>query len=87
MAILLAFLFPATGVVRALNSLARSSILKSRNQLQIALKTGTLCMAVRSNTWIPHKGDMMDFIHGTSNRCIFHVEPKLCGVFFRWLGG
>ena len=54
-----AFLFPAAGVSRGLNSIARGILVTtSRNEADLdrAAAAGALCMVVRTNEWRPVAG-------------------------------
>lgn len=52
-----AILFPTFGVIRALNFIVRHPLLTTRNDLEVAARSGALCMLVRSSSWKPRKGD------------------------------
>ena len=52
-----AILFPTTGVKRALNLIFRHPRLTSQNDLDVAARSGALCMLVRSRDWKPQQGD------------------------------
>ena len=55
--VLAAILFPTTGVKRALNLIFRHPIMTAKNDLDVAARSGALCMLVRSSTWKPQQGD------------------------------
>ena len=48
---------PAFGVIRAFNFIIRHPLLTAENDLEVAARSGALCMLVRSSTWKPQKGD------------------------------
>jgi hypothetical protein len=50
-------LFPGFGVKRAFNFIIRRPYLTAKNDLQMAARSGALCMLVRSSSWKPQKGD------------------------------
>ncbi|KAK0202165.1 hypothetical protein DFS33DRAFT_1386457 [Desarmillaria ectypa] len=55
-------LFPASGVARGLNSVARGILIfanRGGSDLQKAAAAGALCMVVRTNTWTPVAGHTM----------------------------
>ena len=52
-----AILFPTTGVKRALNLIFRHPRLTSKSDLDVAARSGALCMLVRSPNWKPQQGD------------------------------
>jgi len=52
-----AILFPTFGVIRALNFIIRHPVLTAKNDLEMAARSGALCMLVRSPSWKPQKGD------------------------------
>ena len=54
-----AILFPTTGVKRALNLIFRHPrlTLTSKSDLDVAARSGALCMLVRSRSWKPREGD------------------------------
>jgi hypothetical protein len=58
-AVVLALFFPSSGVIRALDSILRSSRLRRTNDAQRAAKAGALCMVVRSPDWEPQRDDVI----------------------------
>lgn len=52
-----AILFPTFGVIRALNFIVRHPVLTAKNNLEMAARSGALCMLVRSSSWKPQQGD------------------------------
>ena len=52
-----AIFFPTFGVIRALNFIVRRPLLTAKNDLQLAARSGALCMLARSSNWKPQKGD------------------------------
>jgi hypothetical protein len=58
-AVILALFFPSSGVIRALDSILRSSRLLQTNEAQRAAKAGALCMVVRTDKWKPQPGDVI----------------------------
>ena len=53
-----AILSPTLGVKRAFNSIFRHPRLPmTKDELEVAARSGALCMLVRSSTWKPQKGD------------------------------
>ena len=52
-----AIFFPTTGVKRAFNLIIRCPRLTAKNDLELAARSGALCMLVRSPSWKPQKGD------------------------------
>jgi hypothetical protein len=58
-AVTLALFFPSSGVIRALDSILRSSRLRKSNEVQRAAKAGALCMVVRTSDWKPRAGDVI----------------------------
>ena len=52
-----AILFPTFGVVRAFNFIVRHPVLTAKNDLEMAARSGALCMLVRSPSWKPLMGD------------------------------
>ena len=55
--VMVAILFPTFGVIRALNFIIRHPILTAKSDLEMAARSGALCMLVRSSSWKPQKGD------------------------------
>lgn len=58
-AVILALFFPSSGVIRALDSILRSSRLRRTNDAQRAAKAGALCMVVRTLEWKPQRDDVI----------------------------
>ena len=56
-AVVSAVIAPTFGVIRALNFIIRHPLLTAKNDLEVAARSGALCMLVRSSTWQPQKGD------------------------------
>ena len=54
---IIAILSPTYGVIRAFNFIMRHPLLTAKNDLEVAARSGALCMLVRSSTWKPQKGD------------------------------
>jgi hypothetical protein len=52
-----AILFPTFGVIRAFNFIFRHPVLTTKNDLEMAARSGALCMLVRSPSWKPQRGD------------------------------
>ena len=52
-----AILFPTFGVIRALNFIIRHPVLTAKSNLEMAARSGALCMLVRSSSWKPRSGD------------------------------
>ncbi|KAF8498483.1 hypothetical protein F5888DRAFT_1689352 [Russula emetica] len=52
-----AILLPGFGVKRAFNFIVRRPVLTAKNDLEMAARSGALCMLVRSSSWKPQKGD------------------------------
>ncbi|KAF8493056.1 hypothetical protein F5888DRAFT_1618299, partial [Russula emetica] len=52
-----AILFPTFGVKRAFNCIVRCPVLTAKNDLEMAARSGALCMLVRSSNWKPERGD------------------------------
>ena len=57
LSVVAAILFPTFGIIRAFNFLFRHPSLTARNDLEMAARSGALCMLVRSSSWKPQKGD------------------------------
>ena len=57
LSVVAAILFPTFGVIRALNFINRHPLPKAKNDLEVAARSGALCMLVRSSSWKPQKGD------------------------------
>ena len=57
LSVVAAILFPTFGVIRALNFIIRHPLLTAKNDLEVATRSGALCMLVRSPSWKPQKGD------------------------------
>ena len=55
--VVIAILFPTFGVIRSLNFTIRHPVLTAKNDLEMAARSGALCMLVRSSSWKPQKGD------------------------------
>ena len=53
----IAILSPTYGVIRAFNFIIRLPLLTAKNDLEVAARSGALCMLVRSSSWKPQKGD------------------------------
>ena len=53
----IAILSPTYGVIRAFNFIVRLPLLTAKNDLEVAARSGALCMLVRSSSWKPQKGD------------------------------
>ena len=54
---IVAILSPTFGVIRAFNFIMRHPLLTAKNDLEVAARSGALCMLVRSPSWKPQKGD------------------------------
>ena len=52
-----AMLSPTVGVKRAFNLISRLPRLMAKDNLEMAARSGALCMLVRSSTWKPQRGD------------------------------
>ena len=52
-----AILCPTYGVIRAFNFIMRHPFLTANNDLEMAARSGALCMLVRSRKWKPQQGD------------------------------
>ena len=50
-------LFPTFGVIRAFNFIIRHPVLSAKTDLEVARRSGALCMLVRSSSWKPQQGD------------------------------
>jgi len=60
------FLFPAAGVARGLNTIARGIMVLAapgKSELQQAAAAGALCMVIRTSEWTPAPGRSL--VHGT----------------------
>jgi hypothetical protein len=57
LSVVAAILFPTFGVVRAFNFIVRRPYLTAKNDLELAARSGALCMLVRSSNWKPQRGD------------------------------
>jgi hypothetical protein len=55
--IVASILFPGFGVKRAFNFIIRRPYLTAKNDLQMATRSGALCMLVRSSSWKPQRGE------------------------------
>ena len=55
--VVIAILFPTTGVKKALDLIFRHPRLTSKNDLELAARSGALCMLIRTRSWKPQKGD------------------------------
>ena len=55
--VVVAIFLPGMGVIRALNLIMRHPVVTSNNDLDIAARSGALCMLVRSSSWRPQRGD------------------------------
>ena len=55
--VVIAILLPITGIKRALNSIFRHPRLTAKNDLEVAARSGALCMLIRKKGWKPRKGD------------------------------
>ena len=55
--VMVAILLPITGVKRAFNSILRHPRLTAKNDLEVAARSGALCMLIRKQGWKPRKGD------------------------------
>ena len=54
---IVSILFPTYGVIRAFNFIMRHPLLTAKNDLEVATRSGALCMLVRSPSWKPQQGD------------------------------
>ena len=57
LSVVAAILFPTSGVIRSLNFIIRRPLLTAKNDLEVAARSGALCMLVRSSSWKPQQGD------------------------------
>jgi hypothetical protein len=57
LSVVAAILFPTFGVIRAFNFIIRHPVLTAKNDLEMAARSGALCMLVRSPSWKPQRGD------------------------------
>ena len=67
-AVLLALLFPSSGIIRALDSIFRHSRFRNSNELRRAARAGALCMVVRAPGWTPIAGDVITGIRKDTKR-------------------
>lgn len=51
-----ALLFPYSGISRGIEALFRHSVWSSKDDLQMAVRSGALCAVVRSGDWEPTGG-------------------------------
>jgi hypothetical protein len=68
--IILALLFPVSGLMRAVNAIVRFGR-RGRSDVQKACRAGALCMVVRVPGWIPAEGQTLDatLVHQTWTKC------------------
>lgn len=59
LAMVLALLFPSSGISRALDSIFRLSRFAGKDKLQCAARAGALCMVVRTKEWKPEVGNVI----------------------------
>ena len=57
LSVVAAILFPTSGIIRALNFIVRRPLLTAVDDLEVAARSGALCMLVRSSSWKPQTGD------------------------------
>ena len=57
LSVMAAIFFPTFGVIRAFNFIIRHPRLTGKNDLEVAARSGALCMLARSSSWKPQKGD------------------------------
>ena len=57
LSVVAAILFPTSGVIRSLNFIIRCPLLTAKNDLEVAARSGLLCILVRSSSWKPQQGD------------------------------
>ena len=57
LSVMAAIFFPTFGVIRAFNFIIRHPRLTANNDLEVAARSGALCMLARSSSWKPQKGD------------------------------
>lgn len=61
------FLFPAAGVARGLNTIARGIMVlatpRKKSELQQAAAAGALCMVIRTSEWTPAPGTNPGFVN------------------------
>ena len=55
--VVIAILLPITGVKQSLNSIFRHPRLTAKNDLEVAARSGALCMLMRTQNWKPQKGN------------------------------
>ncbi|KAF9029408.1 hypothetical protein BDZ89DRAFT_1038492 [Hymenopellis radicata] len=82
-----ALLFPATGVSRGVNTIARGILVtvnRKHGDLQKAAAAGALCMVVRTENWRPVLGHA---IHGiTAHRCVHSSQAVRWRIYRpKWL--
>jgi hypothetical protein len=72
-----AILFPTFGVIRAFNFIVRHPVLTAKNDLEMAARSGALCMLVRSPSWKPQKGDKIrNVLIKDRGRSTSHSDPS-----------
>jgi hypothetical protein len=56
--VLLAFVFPTSGLMRGLNAIARR-VLQGKSEIDSACRAGALCVVVRNSSWRPRIGQTL----------------------------
>jgi hypothetical protein len=64
--LILALLFPTSGLMRGLNAIARCVKL-GESKLDKACRAGALCVVVRNSTWRPRTNDSLQVVLATRN--------------------
>ena len=64
----MALFFPTSGIMRAVSAIIRHARITRKNELQVALRAGALCMVVRSRHWKPEDGDMIRCCRTTTSQ-------------------
>lgn len=62
--LVLAFLFPTSGLMRGLNAIARC-VKFGKSELDKACRAGALCVVVRNSTWRPRTSDSLQVVLAT----------------------
>ena len=78
-----AILFPTFGIIRAFNFIVRHPVLSAtaKTDLEVACRSGALCMLVRSSSWKPQQGDNIRnaLIKGPGDSESNHWRPSTDG--------
>jgi hypothetical protein len=65
---ILALLFPTSGLMRGLNAIARR-VKFGKSELDKACRAGALCVVVRNSLWRPRTNDSLEVVIATQESC------------------